>query len=405
MEHRLVIGIEKALSWDGPGALGTGFARGRLEDPGLTERLMTPNRLLDTVMRHPLTNPQLRCYAEGREMLPSGYLSDVVTRRRQSTRRADMAGLGAILNAGGTMVLDSVDSFDPTLEVACRALGWWCGELVSVNAYLAVGDTAGFQFHWDDHDVIALQLSGEKSWQVRGASRPVPMYRDAERNLTPSQDVLWSGTMRAGDVMHIPRGFWHTATRVGSGSAGHSLHVTFGVTRRTGVTWINALSDAARADQLFRTDLETAGDPAAHSDLLLAALADLARGHDPRYYLADLRANTAPARHVPYIPAFGPPEAAVAVTEFEPVITVSDDVVQVVGGEKKLTFAGRAEPGVRALLSGHPVYLAGADQDVKDVAELLILEGLCAQLTGESSSGYTDLVTPVTFSREPSNAG
>ena len=303
------------------------------------------------------------------------------------------------------MVLDSVDSFDPTLEVACRALGWWCGELVSVNAYLAVGDTAGFDLHWDDHDVIAVQVSGEKSWQVRGASRPVPMYRDAERNLTPSDEIVWSGTMRAGDVTHIPRGYWHTATRVGSGAAGYSLHLTFGVTRRTGVTWINALSDEARADQLFRTDLETTGDQDAHSGRLLSALADLARDHDPRRYLADLRASTPPARHVPYIAAFGPPEAAVAVTEFEPVITVSEAGVQVVGGEKQLTFAGRAEPGVRALLSGHPVYLQGADQDLKALAVLLIQEGLCAPLTGESSSGYTDLVTPVTFSKEPSTAG
>lgn len=404
MEHRLVTGIEKALGWDGPDAIGTTFARGQLEDPGLAERLMTPHRLLDTVMRRHLTNPQLRCFAEGREMLPSSYLADAVTRRRQSTRRADMAGLGAILNAGGTMVLDSVDAFDPTLEVACRALGWWSGELVSVNAYLAVGDTAGFSLHWDDHDVIAVQVAGEKSWQVRGASRAAPLYRDAQRNLTPSDDVLWAGTMRAGEVMHIPRGFWHTATRVGSGGDGYSLHLTFGITRRTGVSWINALSDAARAELLFRTDLDPRGGPSA-GERLIAALGDLARDHDPQRYLADLRANTPAARHIPHIPAFGAPEAAVAVTEFAPVITVSDTQVMVIGAEKRLTFAGRAEPGVRALLSGHPVSLAGADQDVKDVAELLIQEGLCAPLTGESSSGYTDLVPAVTYSKEPSNAG
>lgn len=116
------------------------------------------------------------------------------------------AALGRILNDGGTVVLDHVDFFDPTLEVACRALGWWSDELTSANAYLAVGDTDGFRLHWDDHEVIAVQLSGEKSWEVRGPSRPAPMYRDAERNRTPSEEVLWKGTMWAGDVMHIPRG-------------------------------------------------------------------------------------------------------------------------------------------------------------------------------------------------------
>ncbi|CBG69250.1 MULTISPECIES: JmjC domain-containing protein [Streptomyces] len=396
MEHRLVTGIEKALGWGGPGPVGTAFARGHLADPDLITRLMTPNRLLETIRHRHLANPQLRCYAEGDEVHPSLFLSTNVNRRRQAVNQADMAALGRILNSGGTVVLDHVDFFDPTLEVACRALGWWSGELTSANAYLAVGDTDGFNLHWDDHDVIAVQLSGEKSWEVRGPSRPAPMYRDAERNLAPSEEVLWRGTMQAGDVMHIPRGFWHTATRIGSGDDGHSLHVTFGLTKRTGVTWANFLSDAARADEDFRTDLERS-DGTADGEVLAAKLTDLAREYDPKRYLAELRANTPPARHMPHIPVFGPLECVAAVTEFEPVITPSGDTVQVVGGGKRLTFHGRAEPGLRSLLSGHPVRLTHDDQDLIALAEHMIQEGLCAPLTAESLSAYTGLVTPDTF--------
>ena len=396
MEHRLVTGIEKAFGWGGPGPVGTAFARGHLADPDLITRLMTPNRLLETIRHRQLANPQLRCYAEGDEVHPSLFLSTNVNRRRQAVSQADMAALGRILNDGGTVVLDHVDSFDPTLEVACRALGWWSGELTSANAYLAVGDTDGFNLHWDDHDVIAVQLSGEKSWEVRGPSRLAPMYRDAERNRTPSEEVLWKGTMRAGDVMHIPRGFWHTATRIGSGDDGHSLHVTFGLTKRTGVTWANFLSDAARADEDFRTDLERSDDTV-DGEVLAKKLTELAREYDPARYLAELRANTPPARHLPYIPVFGPLDYAVAVTEFEPVIAPAGDTVQVVGGGKRLTFHGRAEPALRSLLSGHPVHLTDDDQDLITLAEHLIQEGLCAPLTVESLSAYTGLVPPGTF--------
>ena len=403
MEHRLVSGMEKALGWDGPGAVGTAFARGQLADPDLASRLMTPSRLLATVQRRHLSNPQLRCYADGGELHPSNYLSTVVNRRRQGVSQADMAALGRILSGGGTMVLDSVDTFDPTLETACRALGWWSGELASANAYLAVGDTDGFHLHWDDHDVIAVQLSGEKSWEVRGPSRTAPMYRDAERNLTPSEEILWAGKMVAGDVMHIPRGFWHTATRIGSGSDGHSLHVTFGLTKRTGVSWVNFLSDAARADPDFRTDLGSA-EVVGQTDRLINRLTSLAREYDPDRYLADLRANTPPARHMPYVSAFGPLEQVAAVTEFEPVITSAADTVQVTAAAKRLTFQRGAEPWLRALLSGHPVHLHGGGQELTAFAELLIKEGLCAPLTDESSSGYTGLVTPVTFSKAPSNS-
>ncbi|MCQ9179291.1 cupin domain-containing protein [Streptomyces sp. IBSBF 2953] len=396
MEHRLVTGIEKALGWGGPGPVGTAFARGHLADPDLIARLMTPNRLLETIRHRQLANPQLRCYAQGDEVHPSLFLSTNVNRRRQAVSQADMAALGRILNGGGTVVLDHVDSFDPTLEVACRALGWWSGELTSANAYLAAGDTDGFNLHWDDHDVIAVQLSGEKSWEVRGPSRQAPMYRDAERNLTPSEEVLWKGTMQAGDVMHIPRGFWHTATRIGSGDDGHSLHVTFGLTKRTGVTWANFLSDAARADEDFRTDLERSDDTV-DGDVLATKLTALAREYDPKRYLAELRANTPPARHTPHIPVFGPLQYTAAVTEFEPVITPSGDTVQVVGGGKRLTFHSRAELALRSLLSGHPVHLTDDDQDLTTLAEHLIQEGLCAPLTAESLSAYTELVTPGTF--------
>ncbi|MEU4347009.1 cupin domain-containing protein [Streptomyces sp. NPDC023838] len=399
MEHRLVTHIEKALGWDGPGSVGTAFARGRLTDPELPERLLTPHKLLDLIKRRHLANPQLRCYAQGDEIHPSTFLPTTVNRRRQAVSQADMAALGRILNDGGTVVLDHVDFFDPTLEVSCRALGWWSGELTSANAYLAVGETDGFHLHWDDHEVIAVQLSGEKSWEVRGPSRPAPMYRGAERNRTPSEEVLWKGTMRAGDVMHIPRGYWHTATRLGSGSGGHSLHVTFGFTRRTGVTWANFLSDAARADEAFRQNLESA-EGASHS-VLADKPSDLAAGYSPERYLDELRSSTPPARHLPHVAAFGLPDGVAAVTEFTPSIVRSGDTVQVCAGGKRLTFHERAEPGLRMLLSGHPVYLDGASVDITTLADLLITEGLCEPLTGESFSGYTGLVTPVTSSKQP----
>lgn len=387
MDHRLVSGIEQALGWDGPESLGTGFRRGRLADGSLPARIMTPHRLLDLIMRRHLSNPQFRMYAGGGELHPSSYLSEIVNRRRQAVRQADMAAVGRILNDGGSLVLDSADAFDPTVQVACRALGWWSGELASANMYLAVGDTPGFGLHWDDHDVICVQLAGSKGWEVRGPSRPHPMYRDADRNLEPSGDVIWSGTLEAGDVMHIPRGWWHTATRVGAGE-GVSLHITFGITRRTGVTWVSYLSDAARGCELFRADL---GSPdAADGKTLAAALDSLARENDPARYLSDLRAATPPHRHMPFIAALGHPPAVAAVTEFAPSVTAAGGTVEVRGGGKKLTFAARAEGSLRVLLSGHPVHLDGGD--LTTLGLHLIREGLCEPLTDESLSAYTGLV-------------
>ncbi|MEZ0112259.1 hypothetical protein ABH920_006278 [Catenulispora sp. EB89] len=310
-----------------------------------------------------------------------------------------MAAVGVVLNNGGTLVLDSVDTFDQTIQVACRALGWWSGELVSANMYLAVGDTAGFDLHWDDHDVVCVQLAGQKSWEVRDASRSHPMYRDAERNTEPAENVVWAGTMNPATSCTSPAASGTPATRVGSGE-GYSLHVTFGITKRTGVTWLNHLSDMARADDAFRTDLEGAAniDP----KLLVTRLANMAIDHNPVRYLDDLRATTPSPRHLPYVPAFGALAGVSTITEFAPVITVTSNAVEVVTAGKRLTFAAHTESALRTLLSGHPVELTDADEDTKALAEHLIEEGLCEPLTAESSSGYTDLVPLVTCSKQPS---
>jgi hypothetical protein len=213
MEHRLITAMEAALGWKDSSPLGGDFARGSIDDPALPERILTPNRLLDLAMRRSLSNPQVRCFQNGEELHPNAYLTDEVTLRGQSLRMVDTHRLGILLRQGATLVLDQVNTFDPTMEVTCRALQWWSRERVQVNAYLTTNDASGFRLHWDDHDVLIVQLAGEKQWEVRGPSRTAPLYRDADRNDRPSNDIVWAGTMRTGDVMHIPRGYWHQATR------------------------------------------------------------------------------------------------------------------------------------------------------------------------------------------------
>ncbi|MET8473974.1 cupin domain-containing protein [Streptomyces sp. NPDC006422] len=394
MEHRLIQAIEKALGWSGAEALGTQFVRGHVDDPDLVSRIMTPNRLLDIAMRRSLYRPQFRCFRKGEEVHPAVYYTDSVSPRGQSISMVNMRSLGSLLREGATLILDQVNVFDPTMEVTCRALQWWSHERVQVNAYLTTNDAAGFPLHWDDHDVLIVQLAGEKDWEVRGTSRTAPMYRDADPNTTPSEEVLWSGTMRAGDVMHIPRGHWHQATRTGSG-AGNSLHVTFGITKRTGASWLSWLADWSREREVFRHDLDRTG--AADHQALTEAAAELVTDRSPADFLAAYEQETTPARHVPFLDIFGALEAVVCTTQFPPRIEENGVTVDVLTSGKKLTFTVKALPALRLLLSGKPVRLGEvapvAGPEVGEVAAILVEEEICALLTPDLSSGYTGLVT------------
>ncbi|WP_217229135.1 cupin domain-containing protein [Streptomyces anulatus] len=393
MEHRLVQAVEKALGWNGAEELGTSFVRGHVDDPALVSRIMTPNRLLDITMRRSLNRPQLRCFRQGEEVHPAIYYTDSVSPRGQSISMVNMRSLGSLLQDGATLILDQANVFDPTMEVACRAFQWWSRERVQVNAYLTTNDAAGFPLHWDDHDVLIVQLAGEKDWEVRGTSRTAPMYRDADPNTTPSEDIVWSGTMRAGDVMHIPRGHWHQATRTGSGS-GKSLHVTFGVTKRSGASWLAWLADWSREQEIFRHDLDRSGT-VGHSALAESA-ARLVGERSPGDFLAAYEQETAPARHVPFLEIFGPLDFVVCTTQFQPRIQETEETVDVLASGKKLTLTTKALPSLRLLLSGRPVHIGQAASETgaeaAEVAAILVEEEICAPLTPELSLGYTGLV-------------
>ncbi len=406
MDHRLIYAVEKALGWSGPGGLGVRFARGSMPDPDLCARLLTPTKLLDLVMRRSLAPPQLRCFQNGTDVHPSAYLAVITNRRGQSLQMADMRRLGRLIQTGCTLVLDTVDTFDPTMELVCRALQWWSRELVHVNTYLTTQDTTGFDLHWDDHDVMIIQLAGEKDWEVRSRSRPVPMYRDAAQNRTSSDEVIWSGTLGTGDVMHIPRGYWHQATRTGHGD-GFSLHVTFGFVKRTGVDWLTWLADHSREDDLFRHDLDRWGSPAEWStqeDELAAAASRLVASRSPSDFLTAREYEQPPHRQVATFGVFGAPTAVVCVTEFPPRLEWHGEKVDVLAAGKKITFAVKAAPALHRLLSGQPVGLAettaAAGVDAAILADVLVTEGICAELTPELLSGYTGLATNGEFLKE-----
>ncbi|MGH3815965.1 MAG: JmjC domain-containing protein [Pseudonocardiaceae bacterium] len=400
MDHRLVQHIEKTLGWAGPQHLGAEFGFGHMPDPSLCDRLLSPRKLLGLILRRSLTHPQLRCLQHGKDLHPTAYLTATTTGRGQRIEVADMRRLGYLLQEGATLVLDDVGPLDATLEIACRALSWWAGETTRVNTYLTTHDASGWGLHWDSHDVICVQLAGEKSWEVRGPSRPAPMERDVAPNLEPSTELVWSGTMRAGDVLHIPRGWWHQATRTGKGS-GFSLHATFGLTRRTGVDWLAWVADQARADELFRHDLDLHSAPqdqdAQHRELTAAAFR-LVQTHCPVDYLTTRKCERTSIRQVATFGVFGPPDAVACVTDFPPQLQTRDGKAVILAAGKKITVPADALPALRPLLSGQPASIheitTTTGIDTAALADALIAEGICAELTPDLAEGYADMLTP-----------
>lgn len=400
MDHRLVHHIENALGWAGPRPLGAEFGFGGMPDPNLCDQLLNPRKLLSLILRRSLTHPQLRCLQHGKDLHPGAYLTTTTTGRGQRIEVADMRRLGRLLREGATLILDDVGPLDATMEIACRALSWWAGETARVNAYLTTHDASGWGLHWDSHDVLCVQLAGEKSWEVRGPSRPAPMGRDAAPNLQPSTELVWSDTMRTGDVMHIPRGWWHQATRTGKGS-GFSLHATFGLTRRTGVDWLAWVADQARADELFRRDLDQHSAPErrhVQQRELIAAATRMVQTLCPSDYLTTREYERTSARQVTTFGVFGPPDTVACVTDFPPQLQTRNGKTIILAAGKKITVPADALPALRPLLSGQPANIhaitTATGIDAAALANALIAEGICAEVTPDLAEGYAGMLIP-----------
>lgn len=134
------------------------------------------------------------------------------------------------------------------------------GHSVTANAYRTPPGSRGYGCHWDTHAVFLAQVHGVKEWRVW---RPVvadPLERhrwtfvgftdaDRKRIAGPADFTV---ALRAGDVLHIPRGWVHEGRTT---NAADSLHITIGVHQQTWHSLICRLADLAAEDLLMRGPL------------------------------------------------------------------------------------------------------------------------------------------------------
>jgi ribosomal protein L16 Arg81 hydroxylase len=126
---------------------------------------------------------------------------------------------------------------------------------VQTNIYLTPPNAQGFQTHYDNHDVLVLQVEGRKRWRLYDAPVGTP-YR-GERftpgrfaETEPREELV----LEPGDVLYVPRGLMHDAVNEGDDQA--SLHITTGLLAKTWADFLlEAVSEAALRTPALRRAL------------------------------------------------------------------------------------------------------------------------------------------------------
>jgi hypothetical protein len=197
------------------------------------------------------------------------------------------------LRRGATLVLDAVDELSAPTEALAAALEHTFRENVQINCYAGWQSSPGFDLHFDRHDVFILQVAGRKRWSVYGQTRPHPVADDIEEAARPAGDPVWEGTLEDGDLLYMPRGWWHVAVPLNE----PTLHLTVGIHKRTGLDFLKWLTERMRTSEVFRDDLprlEPEAERAAHAERLRAELAAAWDGSLVERYLAEYDAQAMP---------------------------------------------------------------------------------------------------------------
>ncbi|MDT5157411.1 MAG: hypothetical protein QOH51_1768 [Acidobacteriota bacterium] len=219
---------------------------------GRFARMMPWGRLSKILRRHRLDFPRLRLVRDGKPLPVASYLRHTTgARQKISIPRLKSVELTRYLREGATLVLDAVDELCEPVEELARNLELFFREHVQVNLYAGWQTSRGFDLHWDDHDVFILQVAGRKKWSVYGQTRPFPLVNDVLKAEKPAHAPLWEGTLEDGDLLYIPRGWWHVAEPL----AEPTLHLTVGVHNRTGLDLLRWLTERVRACETLRRDL------------------------------------------------------------------------------------------------------------------------------------------------------
>jgi lysine-specific demethylase/histidyl-hydroxylase NO66 len=119
------------------------------------ERLVT-----ETALR----TPAIRVVKAGET--PTGYTTDLPWRPQPFTGVADVRRVLAEFEAGATVVLQGLHHLWLPLARYCRHLEAFLGHPAQANAYYTPRGSQGLPVHHDTHEVLSLQVAGEKRWLV-----------------------------------------------------------------------------------------------------------------------------------------------------------------------------------------------------------------------------------------------
>jgi len=185
--------------------------------------------------------------------------------------RADL--VERLLAANASVMVNYVQATVPALGKLCEAVARETRDHVSAVAIATTGPGGALKVHWDEYDIIVLQVEGAKHWRVYRDPVVNPVYglncKIDEERLVPALEVV----LEPGDWLYVPAGWAHQCDT----TSARSLHLgimfyPFNAVRAVELVMDSMLADAHNRAPIRFDKADAAVTEAALRNLLVSRI-------------------------------------------------------------------------------------------------------------------------------------
>lgn len=217
---------------------------------GYYDHILSDQDLEQYFQNAQLPSQYIRVLKAGEKYLPQQW-SKLETRRDfNAVHLVDRQRLFELFDKGASIVIGSIEGQLPALEQYCRGLNTELSATrMGANLYITPPGAKGLDCHFDSYDVLILQISGRKRWQIydRPIENPLAnQYFNKDNYLKPEPTL--EITLEEGDLLYLPRGFVHEAHSLDS----TSIHITLGLHNKKAIDIFELLAKQVVDNTEFR---------------------------------------------------------------------------------------------------------------------------------------------------------
>jgi ribosomal protein L16 Arg81 hydroxylase len=200
--------------------------------------IITIDDLDKFLSRTDIRHPSLRLVKNGSEIALEDYTRELRLGPHVSHDLIDNEKVFANFNEGATIVLQSLQHNISQFGLFTNALEVAVGCNVHGSCFITPPNAKGFTSHYDTYSFFALQIAGTKRWEIYPRTRlpPIDEDRDTEEPWVACEPCR-THLLKPGDLLYIPRGWYHAATTTNS----TSIHLTIGLFLPT---WLDIIRSA-----------------------------------------------------------------------------------------------------------------------------------------------------------------